>query len=101
MTSRPATESRHCSTQGSALKVTTTTETSATVGQRRAPIEHVLPEDHQQPRQREHERHHEEEEPARERGVCADAELAEEADEKRLAHTEAVDRERHEHDQEE
>src|SRR5690242_9894851 len=79
-TSRPATESRHCSIQGSALKVTTTTETSATVGQRGAPVEHVLPEDHRQPGQREHDRHDEEQEPAGERGVGVDTDVSEEAD---------------------
>ena len=57
---------------------------------RRTPSQQMI----RKPGQRQHERHHEEEEAARERAVGVDAELAEEADEERLAHGEAVDRER-------
>src|SRR4051794_9825558 len=101
-TSSPRTDSRHCSTQGSALHVTTTTETSATGRRHRgASVEDVLPEDHGEPGQRKQHGHHEEEEAAGERGIRAHAEVAEEADEERLPHADAVDRERHEHDEEE
>src|SRR5947209_851635 len=62
--SRPATESRHCSSHGSALYVTTTTVTSGgSIGHRR-PAEHVLPEHDRDPRQRKQDRHHEEQEAA-------------------------------------
>src|SRR3954454_13028515 len=96
----PATESRHCSSHGSALYVTTTTDTSGgSIGHRRPP-EHVLPEHDRDSWQREQDRHHEEQEAAGERVVVVDAQLAEEADEERLAHTDAVDGERHEHHEE-
>src|SRR3954471_18240074 len=96
----PATESRHCSSHGSALSVTTTTVTSSgSIGHRR-PSEHVLPEHDRDAGQREQDRHHEEEEATGERMVVVDAELAEEADEERLAHADPVDGERHEHHQE-
>src|SRR4051812_49226703 len=86
-TSWPRTDSRHCSSHGSAFQVTTTTERSATsLGNRSAPVEDVLPEDHREPRRGQHDRHHEEEEAAREGEVGVDAEVAEEADEERLAH---------------
>ena len=45
--------------------------------------------DHGDPGQREQDRHQEEEEAARERVVGRHAELAEEADEERLAHADA------------
>src|SRR5437763_4570104 len=91
ITSRRATDSRHFSIHGSALYVTTTTETSAT-GRRdgRAPVEDALPQDHRDPRQREQHGHHEEQEAAREGGVGIDSEVAEEADEERLAHPDPV-----------
>src|SRR6478609_801031 len=102
ITSSPATDSRHCSIHGSAFQATTTTETSGTsLCYRRAPVEDVLPEDDEQPRHREHDRHHEEQEAAGERLVRGNPEVPEEADEERLANTEAVDGERHEHDEEE
>src|SRR3954469_22454157 len=102
MMSRPTTDSRHFSIQGSALYVTTTTETSTT-GRRdgRAPVEDALPQDHRDAREREQHRHNEEEEAAREGGVGIDSEVAEEADEERLAHADPVDGERNEHDEEE
>src|SRR5262249_42394550 len=93
ITSSPATERRHCSIQGSAFPVPTTTVRSGTRLRLRhgsPPVEHVLPEDHPQARQREHDRHHEEEEAAGERLVRRDAEVPEEADEERLADAEAV-----------
>src|SRR6476469_7731700 len=96
----PATESRHCSSHGSALYVTTTTVTSGgSIGHRRA-AEHVFPEHDRDAGQREQNGHHEEQEAAGERVVVVDAELAEEADEERLAHTDPVDGERHEHHEE-
>src|SRR3954452_12749211 len=99
-TSRPRTESRHCSTHGSAFHVTTTTETSGcAIDDGGSP--QALPEDDRDARQRQQDRHHEEDEAARERLVGRHAQLAEEADEERLAHADAVDRERHEHDEEE
>src|SRR3954464_12620534 len=62
--SRPAIESRHCSSHGSALYVTTTTETSGgSIGHRRA-AEHVFPQHDRDPGQREQDRHHEEQEAA-------------------------------------
>src|SRR5258707_11735516 len=68
-TSRPRTDSRHCSSHGSAFHVTTTTETSGTgIRCGCAPVEDLLPEDHGDAGQREHDRHQEEEEAARERG---------------------------------
>src|SRR4051795_12271029 len=60
--SRPRTECRHCSIQGSAFHVTTTTETSATALGHRALRsrgglrEHLLPQDDGEPRQRQHDR---------------------------------------------
>src|SRR5258705_8401096 len=96
--SEERTDARHCSSHGSAFHVTTTTETSGT-GHCRAPVEHLLPQDHGDPWQREHDRHQEEQEAAREGGIGVDAQVAEEADEERLAHAEPVDRERHEHDE--
>src|SRR3954453_21553830 len=107
ITSRPRTEPRHCSIQGRAFHVTTTTETSATALGHRALRsrgglrEHLLPQDHGEPRQRQHDRQQEEEEPAGEGGVRVDPEAPEEADEERLADAQAVDRERDEHDEEE
>src|SRR3954468_1350445 len=100
-TSWPRTDSRHCSSHGSAFHVTTTTVTSGcSIGHRRA-AEHVLPDDDRDTGKRKQDRHHEEDEPACERGVVVDPELPEEADEERLAHADAVDGERHEHDEEE
>src|SRR6266849_5762337 len=102
ITSCPRTDSRHCSSHGSAFQVTTTTERSATAfGDRCAPIEDVLPEDHGEPGRCEHDRHHEEEEPASEGEVRGHVQVAHEADEEGFAHAETVDCERHEHDEEE
>src|SRR5690242_7061927 len=104
ITSSPSTDARHCSIQGSAFQVTTTTVTSGTAtafGHRRAAVEHLLPEDHRETGEREDDRRHEEQEAARERGIGVDADVAEEADEERLPDAEPVDRERHEHDEEE
>src|SRR3954452_20639532 len=107
ITSRSRTDARHCSIHGSAFHVTTTTDTSGTAPRHGAlrpwgaPVEYLLPEDHGESRQGEQDRHHEEEEAAGEGGVGVDSEIPEEADEERLAHAEAVDRERHEHDEEE
>src|SRR5262245_54207554 len=101
-TSRPATDSRHFSIQGRALYVTTTTETSATGGRDgRAPVEDALPEDDCDTRQREQHGHDEEQEAAGERRIGVDAEVAEEADEERLAHADPVDGERDQHHEEE
>src|SRR5581483_278119 len=101
-TTFPRTDSRHCSSHGSAFHVTTTTETSdGSMRDGRAAAEHVLPQQEPHPGQREQDRHHEEEEAARERGVARDAELPQEADEEGFAHADAVDRERHEHHEEE
>src|SRR3989442_416990 len=103
ITSRPRTDSRHCSSHGSAFHVTTTTETSATGrGRHRCPpVEDVLPQDHTEPREREQHGHHEEQEAARERRVGAHVQVPEEADEERLPHADPVDRERDEHHEEE
>src|SRR5262249_15947782 len=96
-----STDSRHFSIQGSALYVTTTTETSATGGgDGSAPVEDALPQNDRDARQREQHRHDEEQEAARERSVRADSELPQEADEERLAHADPVDRERDQHHQE-
>src|SRR6476469_8777007 len=98
ITSRPCTDARHCSIHGCAFHVTTTTVTSTTASRYSTlrlwctPTEHLLPEDHCEPRQGEHDRHHEKEEPAGERRVGVDAEVAEEADEEGFAHPETVDR---------
>src|SRR5262245_6952957 len=101
ITSRPSTDSRHFSTQGSALYVTTTTETSATGrGDGRAPVEDALPQDDRHAGQGEQHGHHEEQETARERGVRVHSEVAEEADEECLAHADPVDRERDQHHKE-
>src|SRR5438067_13764081 len=102
ITSSPATDSRHCSTHGSAFHVTTTTVTSGTAFRhRRAPVEDVLPEDHREPGHGEHDRHHDEEKTAGEGCVRRDVQLPEEADEERLTDAEPVDGERHEDDKEE
>src|SRR3954451_6492696 len=63
-TSSPRTDSRHCSTQGSALYVTTTTETSGgAIGHRmRAPAGERLPQHDADAGQREQDRHQEEQE---------------------------------------
>src|SRR5438093_13775150 len=84
--SRPRTDSRHCSSQGSAFQLTTTTETSVpslAIGDGRAP--HALPEDHHEPGERQHERQQEEQEARRKGGVGIDVEAPEEVDEERLA----------------
>src|SRR5579884_707689 len=103
--STPATDSRHRSSHGSALNVTTMTQTSPSGirdrGGSAADAPRSFPQDHAQPGNRQHHGHHEEEEAAGERRIGADAQLAEEVDEERLAHGEAVDRERHQHDEEE
>src|SRR3954454_24732714 len=97
----PRTESRHCSSHGSAFHVTTTTVTSGCSIGHRGAAEHVLPDHDRDTGERKQDRHDEEDETARERGVVVDAELPEEADEERLADADAVDGERHEHDEEE
>src|SRR3954454_1924165 len=58
--SRPRTESRHCSIQGSAFHVTTTTETSGWLIHHSRPPPDALPQDDRQARKREHDRHDEE-----------------------------------------
>src|SRR5581483_8133677 len=101
--SRSRTESRQCSSHGSPFHVTTTTATSGTSGGaigNRSPSNDALPQEHDDAGQREEDRHHEEQEAAREGEIRMDAQLAEEADEERLTHADAVDREGHEHDQE-
>src|SRR5258705_7981605 len=58
MISEERADARHCSSHGNAFHVTTTTETSGTWSRgRRAPVEHLLPQDHGDPGQREHDRH--------------------------------------------
>src|SRR4051794_18936722 len=99
ITSFPCTDCRQGSIQGSALYVTTTTETSSRIGNGRS--SRTLPDDDQEPGQRKRERHQEEDEAGREGGIGVNAELAEEVDEECLAHGEAIDGERHEHDEEE
>src|SRR5207248_8415308 len=95
------TDSRHSSTCPAALNVTTTTATSSAIRDRhRAPAQ-TLPEDHDQAGGGEQQRHQGEHEPDGERVVGVDADAGEEADEERLAHAEAVDRERHQPDEEE
>src|SRR6476469_5188405 len=107
ITSRPCTDARHCSIHGSAFPVTTTTVTSTTASRYSTlrlwctPAEYLFPQDHGEPRQGEQDRHHEEEEATGERRIRAHSEIPEEADEERLAHTQPVDGERHEHDEEE
>src|SRR5262249_30661213 len=101
ITSRPPTDSRHFSIQGSALYVTTTTAQSATgAADGGALVEDALPQDDRHAGQREQDGHDEEQETACERGVGVDSEVAEEADEERLAHADPVDRERDQHHQE-
>src|ERR1044071_2265643 len=95
------TESRQRSIHSAAFQVTTTTETSATAEQRQPPVEDLLPHDHDEAGQGEQNRHHEEEETAGEGGIGRHVELPEEAHEESLADAETVDRERHEHHQEE
>src|SRR5947199_6269508 len=93
ITSRPRTDSRHCSTHGSAFHVTTTTETSgAGTWDGGPPVEDVLPHDHAEPGEREQPGHHEEQEAARERRAGDDAQAAEEARGARLPHGQPVDR---------
>ena len=67
---------------------------------RAGPGRAALPREDERARERERDRHEEEQEAGRERHVRVDADLAEEADEERLAHGEPVDRERDEHDEE-
>src|SRR5688500_8261038 len=97
--SSPRTLSRHVSSQGSALWVTTTTETSGMSGAR--PAADALPEQDHAARHGERGRDEEEEEAGREGGIGIDADGAEEADEEGLAHRDPVQRDRHEQDQEE
>src|SRR4051794_26896100 len=71
-TSRPRTESRHCSSHGSAFHVTTTTVTETSgcsIGDGRRPPEDVLPQQDRHAGECEEDRHDEEEEPAGERKV--------------------------------
>ena len=103
-TSRPRTDSRHCSIHGSAFQVTTTTVTSGRfhrAPQNERPTD-VLPEDHEHsPGSASRIVIRKNRKPHANASSGGDAELAEEADEERLAHAEAVDGERHEHDEEE
>src|SRR5881392_487430 len=98
----PRTLSRQRSIHSAELKVTTTTETfggKSDIGSRQGSVSdaaEALPEKDPQSGWRERNRDEEEEEPGRERLVGVDAEIAQEADEERLADCEAVDRERHE-----
>src|SRR5829696_5497788 len=94
------------SIQAAALWVTTIALTAASAigfasDARRARAADALPREDRRARRRHQDRDHEEQETGGERLVRADAEVPEEADEERLAHGEAVDRERNEHDQEE
>src|SRR6266536_6321079 len=120
MVSTPQSDSRQRSIQGSPFSVTVTAVTSALTSRRparassrrerelatsfeargRRAAEPLEREDHGAGK-RERDRDDEEQEAGRERRVGADVQLAEEADEERLAHGEAVDREGHEHDEEE
>src|ERR1044071_5927101 len=91
----PRTLSSARSTQGSALKVTTTAETLAMV--RRRPARHpanALPGEQERTGQRERQRDDEEEEAGREGLVRVDAEVPKEADEERLADRDSVHRDR-------
>src|SRR3954447_18469923 len=80
-TSWPLTESRHCSSHGSALYVTTTTVTSGIRDRLHAPTRNRLPEHDADSGQCEQDRHHEEQEATREGRVMRHAQLAEKADE--------------------
>src|SRR5438270_6640638 len=93
----PRTLSRQRSIHGTALYVTTTTETRESATE---PAE-ALPPEQQRSRERQAERDGEEQEPGREGLVGAHAQPTEEADEERLAHGDPVDRERHQQDEEE
>src|SRR4029453_13015046 len=97
----PATLSRDRSTYGSALYVTITAATSAM--RQRAPRRRAdrLPRRDGGARGCEPERGHEEEEARGGRRVGTDVQAGHEAHEERLPDGEAVDRERHEHDEEE
>src|SRR4026209_232050 len=97
-TSSPRTLSRQRSIHGSALWVTTTTLAPGLPGAR--PPAQPLPEQEQAARQRHHDGDEEEEEAGGERLVGTDTDAAEEADEERLPHGEAVERERDEQDEE-
>src|SRR3954462_11978534 len=99
----PRTLSRPRSSQGSALYVTTTTESSAMVllWPRLHQATHALPAEHDAARHGQAERHREEEETGREGLVGVHAEPAEEADEEGLAHGDPIDRERHQQHEEE
>src|SRR5215210_5091373 len=99
-TSSPRTLSRQRSIHGSALWVTTTTPASS-MGRGRPPSAQPLPEQDCPARKRQRDGHEEEEEARGERLVGVDADVAEEADEEGLPHGEAVERERHEQDEEE
>src|SRR6476659_6038053 len=102
--SRPRSDSRHRSIHGRPLYVTVTAVTSATAGvleaSRRRAAQPFPGQDHR-PGERERDRDDEEQESGRERRVRTDPELGQEADEERLPHGEAIDREGHEHDEEE
>src|SRR3954469_432968 len=76
-TAWPRTESRHCSSHGSAFHVTTTTVTSGCSIGHRGAAEHVLPDDDRHTRQCEQDRHDEEDEAAGEGGVMVDSHLSE------------------------
>src|SRR4029078_7612554 len=104
--STSATLSRHCSIQGSALYVTTTHAARAAASAMlepgpRAAAPEVFPEEDRRPREREHGGDEKDQESRRERLVGGHADAPEEADEERLAHREAVDRERDEQNEEE
>src|SRR5215203_828193 len=92
--------------QAAALWVTTIALTAASAigfasDARRARAADALPREDRRARSRHQDRDHEKQEAGSERLVRADAEVPQEADEERLAHGEAVDRERNQHDQEE
>src|SRR4029079_3103132 len=92
--SSPARLSSHSSPHGSPFRVTVTAESSATAFESRllagSRSAQRLPAENHGAGQRECDRDDEEQETGRERRVCVDTELTQEADEERLAHGEAV-----------
>src|SRR5438067_5266249 len=80
----PRTLSRHCSSQGSALYVTTTAQTSPTGRAGTCGAAERLPGQRHRPRQRHRDRDDEEEEARRERRVVVHVQPAQEADEEGL-----------------
>src|SRR5262245_15996161 len=98
----PRTLPRLRSTHGSAFSVTTIAVTSSAIRDRvpRRPSQ-SFPREDDAPRHRHEQRDEEEQEARGERRVRVDADGAEEADEERLPHGEAVDRERDQQHEEE